>query len=126
MTEPAPHAASFAIRPSVPVALWGRALSIAIPIAIWFAPLAIEPRAKHALAITLGVVIAWITQSFDLAIVGLIGCYLYWALGVVKFEVAFYGFSNSTPWFLFGALLFGVMVSKSGVARRFACFWVQR
>ena len=54
------------------------------------------------------------------------GCYLYWALGVVKFETAFYGFSNSTPWFLFGALLFGVMATKSGLARRLAYVVMRR
>jgi len=119
MTESAP-AAAFELRPPMSVVVWGRVLCVLVPLAVWFAPLQLEPRAKHALAITLGVVIAWITQAFDHALAGLMGCYLYWALGVVKFEVAFYGFSNSTPWFLFGALLFGVMATKSGIARRLA------
>jgi anion transporter len=120
MTEPAPAAAAFELRPPMPVVLWGRVLCVAVPLALWFAPMQLEPHAKHALAITLGVVIAWITQAFDHALAGLMGCYLYWALGVVKFETAFHGFSNSTPWFLFGALLFGIMATKSGLARRLA------
>ena len=84
------------------VVVWGRVLCVLVPVVIWFAPLQLEARPRHALAITLGVVIAWITQAFDHALAGLMGCYLYWALGVVKFETAFYGFSNSTPWFFFG------------------------
>jgi hypothetical protein len=37
-----------------------------------------------------------------------------WALGVVRFPVAFSGFANDTAWFLFGALLLGVIASRSG------------
>ena len=125
MTESAP-AATFELRPSMSVVVWGRVLCVVVPLAVWFAPLQLEPRPRHALAITLGVVIAWITQAFDHALAGLMGCYLYWALGVVKFETAFYGFSNSTPWFLFGALLFGVMATKSGIARRLAYMVMRR
>ena len=50
-------------------------------------------------------VVAWITQAMDYALAGLIGCFLFWALGVVAFRVAFSGFANDTAWFLFGALL---------------------
>lgn len=125
MADSAPVAV-FELRPPVSVVLLGRVLSVVIPLIIWFLPLQLESHAKHALAITLGVVIAWITQAFDHALTGLMGCYLYWALGVVKFETAFYGFSNSTPWFLFGALLFGVMATKSGLARRLAYMVMRR
>src|SRR5207244_13028379 len=45
---------------------------------------------------------------------------LFWALRVVKFDVAFGGFADETPWFLFGAILFGMMATKSGLARRLA------
>src|SRR5262249_42376393 len=44
----------------------------------------------------------------------------FWALRVADFGTAFHGFANSTPWFLFGAILFGAMASKSGLARRLA------
>ena len=33
--------------------------------------------------------------------------------GVVRFEVAFSGFATDTPWFLFGAICFGLMASTS-------------
>ena len=52
------------------------------------------------------------------AIAGLIGCYLFWVLGVAPFSLAFAGFADSTAWFLMGALLFGVMATRSGLARR--------
>jgi len=98
----------------------GRVLALIVPIALWFAPLPLERPAQEAIAITSFMIIAWITQALDHAVTGLIGCYLFWALGVVKVETAFGGFSNSTPWFLFGAVLFGTMATKSGLGRRLA------
>jgi di/tricarboxylate transporter len=56
----------------------------------------------------------------DHGFTGLIGCYLFWALGVAKFDVAFSGFADDTAWFLMGAILFGEMASKSGLAKRLA------
>src|SRR5262249_37008893 len=63
-------------------------------------------------------VIAWMTQALEYALAGFIGCFLFWALGVVKFETAFSGFANSTAWFLFAAFLLGRIATKSGLARR--------
>src|SRR5918912_2551281 len=75
-----------------PWRVWmGRALCVALPIALWFAPLAIDATAKHALAIALFMIIAWITEALPHAITGLVGRYLFWVLGIVKFEVAFSG-----------------------------------
>ena len=98
----------------------GRILCVVLPLALWFAPLRIDPTAKHALAIALFMIVAWITEALAHAITGLIGCYLFWILGVVKFAVAFNGFATETPWFYFGALLFGLMATTSGLARRLA------
>ncbi|HEX5081550.1 MAG TPA: SLC13 family permease [Blastocatellia bacterium] len=104
----------------------GRILCVIAPVALWFAPLGIEPTVKRALAIASFIIIAWITEALDHALTGLIGCYLYWALGVVKFNVAFSGFANDTAWFLFGAVLFGAMATKSGLARRLAFMVISR
>ena len=96
------------------------AACIVVPLAIWFSPLGLEPQTQHGLAIVSFMVLAWITQVMEFAIAGLIGCFLFWALGVVRFNVAFSGFSNDTPWFLFAALLLGRIAGKSGIARRLA------
>jgi len=103
-----------------------RALCVAVPILIWFAPLDIGATTKHGLAITSFMIMAWITEVMDHAVSGLIGCYLYWALKVVPFDVAFTGFANDTAWFLFGAVLFGAMATKSGLARRIAFVVIKR
>jgi len=94
--------------------------TLAIPAALWFFPLHLNPRAQHAIAIAFFMILAWATEVMDHGLTGLIGCYLFWALGVARFDVAFSGFADDTPWFLMGAILFGTMAAKSGLARRLA------
>ena len=65
-------------------------------------------------------------SAMEYAVAGLIGCFLFWALKVANFNVAFSGFANDTAWFLFGALLIGAIATKSGVARRLAFFIMLR
>ena len=97
-----------------------RTVCLFIPLLIWFAPLPADAMTRHSLAIAAFMVLAWVTEAMDHAVAGLIGCFLFWALDVVRFNVAFSGFSDSTPWFLLGAMLIGVMMAKSGLARRLA------
>src|SRR5689334_7587156 len=97
--------------------LAGRFISLCVPIAFWFAPLNLAKPVQHALAVTIFMILAWITEAFDHAITGFLGCFLYWALAIVKFPVAFSGFANDTTWFLFGATLIGMMAMNTGLAR---------
>ena len=118
--QTAPGVATTAESRAVWRPLIGRVLAVVVPVVLWFAPLQLEPQVKHALAVTSFMIVAWITEALDHALTGLIGCYLFWALGVVNIGVAFSGFADDTPWFLFGAVLFGTMATKSGLARRLA------
>ena len=104
----------------------GSILTVAVPVVLWFAPLNFDSTSKHALAVAAFMIVAWITEPIPHALTGLVGCYLFWVLGVVKFEVAFSGFADQTPWFLFGAGLFGMMATKTGLARRLAYMVIQR
>src|SRR5437763_1282029 len=112
--------------PNSPLVVVGQILCILLPLAVWFAPLPIEPVAKHTFAIVGFMVVAWITRAMDYALAGMVGCFLFWALGIVRFPVAFSGFANDTAWFLFGALLLGVIATRSGIARRLAYFIMLR
>src|SRR6267154_4940017 len=112
--------------PNSPLVIVGQILCILVPLAVWFAPLPLEPVTKHGFAIVGFMVVAWITRAMDYALAGFVGCFLFWALGVVMFPVAFSGFANDTAWFLFGALLLGVIATRSGVARRIAYFIMLR
>ncbi len=102
------------------VGSFGFLLCVLVPLAVWFAPLGLAPQTQHGLAIVCFMVVAWMTQAMEFALAGFVGCFLFWALGVVRFNVAFSGFANDTPWFLFAALLLGRIASKSGLARRLA------
>lgn len=100
--------------------LIGQVLCLVVPLAIWFSPLDLTPQIKHGFAILAFMVIAWITEATEFALAGFVGCFLFWALGVVKFDVAFSGFADATAWFLFAAMVIGLVASKSGLARRLA------
>jgi solute carrier family 13 (sodium-dependent dicarboxylate transporter), member 2/3/5 len=114
------HASGTAEATAAPWSSLSFAVCVLVPLAFWFAPLGLAPQTQHALAIICFMVLAWMTQVMEFAIAGFIGCFLFWALGVVKFPVAFSGFANDTPWFLFAALLIGRIAGKSGLARRLA------
>ena len=101
-------------------------LSVGVPIAVWFVPLPLDVLSKHALSVASFMIIAWITEILPHALTGLVGCYLFWVLNVVKFETAFSGFADQTPWFLFGAGLIGMMAGRSGLARRLAYLVMRR
>lgn len=96
------------------------AASVALALSVFLIPMEISPAAYKALSITVGMVLFWIFNPIDHAVTGIIGCFLYWATGCVEFETAFSGFSRDTPWFLFGALIFGAMAHRTGLARRLA------
>ena len=98
----------------------GRVATVLIPVTLWFAPLSWEPKIQHVIAVTAFLIVAWITHAMDHALAGLAGCFLFGALHLVPFNIAFGGFAEPTTWFLFGAMLFGMMASKTGLARRIA------
>src|ERR1700750_2111004 len=108
--------------PNSPLVIVGPIFCILFPRGVCSPPLPLEPVTKHGFAIVGFMVVAWITRAMDYALAGFLGCFLFWALGVVRFPVAFSGFANDTAWFLFGALLLGVIATRSGVARRLAYF----
>ena len=57
-------------------------------------------------------ILMWMTQALDHGVAGILGCFLFWMFGLVRFETAFSGFADTSAWFLFGAVCFGLMASK--------------
>jgi len=105
--------------------LWARfggaLLGVIAAIVIWHVDLPLlEPNAQHSVAIATLLISIWITEILPHAITGLLGCWLFWTLGVVGPRVAFGGFSSEAPWFLLGALFIGAMATESGLAKRLA------
>jgi anion transporter len=99
----------------------GRLACVIVPIVIWFAPLPLAPATQHGMAIAAFMILGWATEAAEPALVGFVGCFLFWALKIVPdFRAAFTGFASDTAWFLFGALLLGAIATRSGLARRLA------
>lgn len=105
----------------------GRLACAIVPTVIWFAPLPLEPVTKQAMAVAAFMILGWATEAAEPALVGFIGCFLFWALKIVpNFQGAFGGFASDTAWFLFGALLLGAIATRSGLARRLAYLVMMR
>lgn len=81
-----------------------------------------DPHAQKALAVSAFMIVLFASEALDYAVSGFIGLWLFWALEVVPFELAFSGFAAETPWFLMGAMLIGAMAERSGLAKRLAYF----
>src|SRR5262245_28884869 len=102
-------------------------ICVAVPVAIWFSRFDIPVAAKHAMAISSFMILAWMTNVMEYGAAGLIGCLLFWALGVANRDTSFAGFvNNDTPWFLFGAILLGVAANKTGIPQRVGAWVVTR
>jgi anion transporter len=100
---------------------FARLACVIVPIVIWFAPLPLAPLTQHGMAIAAFMILGWATEVAEPALVGFLGCFLFWALKIVPdFRGAFSGFASDTAWFLFGALLIGAIATRSGLARRLA------
>src|SRR5215467_9412441 len=98
----------------------GACAGVIAAIGLWYAHLPLEQHAQHAMAIAALLIAFWITEILPHAITGLLGCWLFWTLGVVPTQVALAGFSSDSPWFLLGALFIGAMATESGLAKRLA------
>lgn len=101
-------------------------LCAGVPLAVWLAPLSIPSNTKAALAITAFMILAWMTEIMDYAASGLIGLLLFWSFRVAKPDVVFEGFVDPASWYYIGAVLIGVMATKSGLPQRIAAFVVAR
>jgi di/tricarboxylate transporter len=103
----------------------GLILGPLVGLAIWGLPLALTPTAHRTVAIAGVMLFYWVTETLELGITALIGCLLFWLLGVASPAGAFSGFTSSATWFLFSALLIGQAASQTGLAARLGYFLLQ-
>lgn len=85
---------------------------------IWVLPMGLEPAIHKAFAVLTFMVVSWIVGAVEYGTTALCGAFLFWALGVTTFDVAFSGFTSPVTWFVFGALLIGQAVTRTGLANR--------
>jgi di/tricarboxylate transporter len=103
----------------------GLILGPLVGLAIWGLPLALTPTAHRAVAIVGVMLFYWVTETLELGVTALIGCLLFWLLGVASPAGAFSGFTSSATWFLFSALLIGQAASQTGLATRLGYLLLQ-
>jgi solute carrier family 13 (sodium-dependent dicarboxylate transporter), member 2/3/5 len=103
----------------------GLILGPLVGLAIWGLPLALTPTAHRAVAIVGVMLFYWVTETLELGVTALIGCLLFWLLGVASPVGAFSGFTSSATWFLFSALLIGQAASQTGLATRLGYLLLQ-
>jgi solute carrier family 13 (sodium-dependent dicarboxylate transporter), member 2/3/5 len=101
-----------------PRTLIGAVLGPIVGLLVWWLPLGLDPPAQHALAIVAFMLVYWIAEPIEQGMTALIGCFCFWVLHITTSEVAFSGFTNTTPWFVFGALLMGEAAAQTGLAKR--------
>jgi len=63
----------------------GLLLGPIVALIIWFLPTGLEPAQQKTFAIIAFMIIYWLAEPIDHGLTALIGCYLFWALNVVKF-----------------------------------------
>lgn len=93
-------------------------VTLLVPLLLWALPLQVVPRV-HIVIVILGFMLAsWITDALDTAVTGLIGCFLFWATAVAKFDLAFSGFVDTTAWFMIAAAIIGLIADKTIATRK--------
>jgi anion transporter len=115
---PAPPERGVAVRAAA------TAICFAVPIVILLSPLPIEADTKLAFAISAFMIASWMTQAMDYAAAGLIGCFFFWVTGVAEPDTVFDGFTNINTWFVFAAMLLGLVAARSSLPGRIGRFIV--
>ena len=95
-------------------------LAVATGAAAYLAPIMSSGVGRKAFAITILMLVMYITETVSLAVTSLIGCLLYWVWAGTPLPKSFSGFFNDTPWYVLGILLLGVAAESTGLAKRLA------
>jgi anion transporter len=107
--------------------LIGFLLSIAVAVAIWFAPLpGLSVAGQKTLAVTLFTVIWWIFNVVPPAFSTLLMLLGYLLLGLATSEDVFHIWTTPLMWLIIASFLIAAAVTKSGLAERVATLFIIR
>lgn len=103
----------------------GLVVGIALAVIVWFMPplWGMEAAGQHYLAIMVLCIVWWFTTPIQPQFTALLLMALPWILGVTDIGTAFSGWTMTTTWFIFGALLLGGMVTAVGLDKRIV-YWM--
>jgi len=101
----------------------GFPIAIAIFAFMWFVPLeGMDELTRKTLGLMLFTVVLWITRPIFPALTALLFMIIAWGLELTIFKTAFSGFTNTTAWFVWGALVIAFAIKETRLDLRFARF----
>ncbi len=95
-------------------------LAVLLGAVAYFGHFVASEAGNRTLGVTIFTLVMFITEPVPLGVSGLLACWLFWMWVHLPPGKAFIGFTNSAPWFVFGALLLGIMAETTGLAKRLA------
>lgn len=98
----------------------GMALAPPVFLAMWFAPLALEPAAHRLAAVLAAVVVLWISEALPMAMTAFLGVALTVLLGVAPAKQAFAPFADPLIFLFIGTFMLAQAIFRHGLDRRFA------
>ena len=108
------------------------AFRFGLPIAVFLAvilapnPEGLTDQGQRALAVMALAVVLWATETFHIAVTGLVGIVMLVLVDAVDdVDTALYGFSQPVTYFLLGILTLGLAVHQSGLAQRLAVYLIR-
>lgn len=108
-----------------PISLQKAAIALAIivivVIALMLTPIhGLSFNGKKALAITVFAIVLWVFEVIPVEITSILLPVLYVIFKVVNPPVAFSGFANPVTWFIYIALIYGLVLQITGLGKRIA------
>ncbi|WP_344718695.1 DASS family sodium-coupled anion symporter [Nesterenkonia halobia] len=97
-------------------------LAPAAALAVWLAPLGIEPHQQSLGAVLAAVIILWFCEAVPIPVGGLIGVAVIVLVGVAPADEVLAPFGSTTIFTFIGAFILAQAMLKHGVAQRLACF----
>src|SRR3989475_4895322 len=79
-----------------PRMMGGSVLGPLAGLALWFAPIQLEPVAHQPLAIVASMIVSWTPGPMAHALTAMIGVFLFWALHIADFKTAFVAFATTS------------------------------
>jgi len=100
--------------------LYGFISAVLVFLILWFVPIIpnMVQFQQRVLALMAFTIICWITRPWMPALTAMLFVILAWGLGIADENIALYGFSNTTPWFIWGGLLMALAVKETGLHLR--------
>jgi sodium-dependent dicarboxylate transporter 2/3/5 len=98
----------------------GLALTPALFAAVWFAPLALEPRAHRLAAVFVAVIVAWVTEVVPISVTALLIAPAMVVAGITDSETAFAPYADPLIFLFIGGFFIARAMTRHGLDRRLA------